>query len=191
MRIAIDISQIVHEGTGVATYVRKLVAALLTLDTKNEYILFGVSFRKRNSIVDFFKTIRRANVRLVVIPIPPTLLEILWNQLHVVPAEWFVGNVDIFWSSDWAQPPLRHAKGITTIHDLIALKFPQETDSQIVATHKRRLEWVKKECQMILCDSESTKSDVAQQLNIPDRKLRVIYPGFTKDTLLQFRKRVS
>lgn len=177
MRIGIDISQIVHEGTGVATYVRKLVAALLTLDTKNEYILFGVSFRKRNSIVDFFKTIRRANVRLVVIPIPPTLLEILWNQLHVVPAEWFVGNVDVFWSSDWAQPPLRHAKGITTIHDLIALKFPEETDRRIVAAHKRRLSWVAKECGAVLCDSQSTKQDVEDILGIPPARLHVVYPA--------------
>ncbi|MBI3576848.1 glycosyltransferase [Candidatus Gottesmanbacteria bacterium] len=179
MRIAIDISQIVHEGTGVATYVRKLVAAVLKLDTKNDYVLFGTSLRKRAVFEEFFLSLQKLNknVRLVTFPIPPTLLEIMWNRLHIVPAEWLVGDIDIFWSSDWAQPPLQSAKGITTIHDLIALKFPEETDDRIVAAHTRRLKWVKKECQTILCDSKATMRDVEQLLNIPAKSLRVVYPG--------------
>lgn len=179
MRIGIDISQIVHEGTGVATYVRKFVAALLTLDTKNEYVLFGSSLRKRFVFDEFFLSLQKVNqnVRLVTIPIPPTMLEILWNQLHVMPVEWFVGKVDVFWSSDWVQPPLRTAKGITTIHDLIALKFSAETDSKIVAAHTRRFAWVAKECQTIFCDSEATKQDVRELFNVPDLQLYVVYPG--------------
>ncbi len=179
MRIGIDISQIVHESTGVATYVRNIVAALVKLDTKNDYVLFGTSLRKRAVFDEFFLSLQKVNknIRLVTLPIPPTLLEILWNQLHIVPAEWFVGKVDVFWSSDWVQPPLSHARGVTTIHDLIALKFPQETDSRIVSVHKRRLAWVKKECQTILCDSKSTMKDVEALMGIPSGRLRVIYPA--------------
>lgn len=179
MRIAIDISQIVHEGTGVAHYVRGMVKALLALDKTNEYVLFGSSLRKRKIFFDYFKTIQGVspNVRLVTLPIPPTILEILWNRLHMVVAEWFVGNVDVFWSSDWTQPPLRRAKGMTTIHDLIALKFPEETDARIVAAHKRRLGWVAKECQVILCDSETTKGDAAALLKTSAHRLQVVYPG--------------
>ncbi|KKW11024.1 MAG: hypothetical protein UY49_C0009G0001, partial [Microgenomates group bacterium GW2011_GWC1_49_7] len=36
MKIGIDISQIVHEGTGVATYVRRMVESLLKVDKKNQ-----------------------------------------------------------------------------------------------------------------------------------------------------------
>ncbi len=179
MRIGIDISQIVHERTGVARYVRGLVEALLKEDTTNEYVLFGSSLRKRGVFFLFFNSLlhKRGRVKLITYPFPPTLLEFLWNRLHVFPVEWFIGNVDIFWSSDWAQPPLIHAKGITTVHDLITLKFPEETDATIVAVHKRRLEWVKKECQMILCDSEATKRDVIELLHIQNMKLKVVYPG--------------
>lgn len=180
MKIGIDISQIVYEGTGVAMYVREIVTALLKLDRKNDYVLFGASLRKRAVFDEYFLSVQKGNtnVRLVTIPIPPTLLEILWNQLHVLPVELFVGNVDIFWSSDWTQPPLRKAKGVTTIHDLIALKYPQETDSKIVTVHKRRLEWVKKECQKIFCDSEATKKDIRELIGIDTDKLNIIYPGF-------------
>lgn len=187
MRIGIDISQIVHEGTGVAMYIRGLVTALLKTDKTNTYILFGATLRKRSVLDEFYSSVKKLNknVRLVAIPIPPTLLEFLWNRLHMLPVELFIGVIDVFWSSDWTQPPLASAKGITTIHDLVALKFPEETDDRIVSAHKRRLEWVKKECRMILCDSVATKNDVMTLLGIPENQLHVVYPG------LQLRKRVS
>ena len=180
MKIGIDISQIVHEGTGVATYVKQIVAALVKKYPQHEYVLFGSSLRKQKVLRAYFNDIYHLSkhTRVVVLPIPPTFLEILWNRLHIFPVEWFTGPLDLFWSSDWTQPPLRYAKGVTTIHDLIALKFPAQTDARIVATHKRRLAWVAKECIAIFCDSESTKKDVIEFLGIPKEKLHVVYPGY-------------
>ena len=172
MRIGIDISQIAHERTGVATYIRRMVDTLLKLDTKNEYVLFGASLRKQNVFKEY-----RGKAKLVVVPIPPTILSFLWNTLHIIPIETFTGPLDIFWSSDWTQPPLRHANGVTTIHDVTPMLFPKEMDKRIVKTHKRRLHWVQKECQAIFCDSESTKKDVTELFRIPPEKLRVTYPG--------------
>jgi glycosyltransferase involved in cell wall biosynthesis len=177
MRIGIDISQIVYEGTGVGAYVRRMVKTLLTIDQKNDYVLFGASFRRRETFEKFYSSLPHERVRLVTVPIPPTLLDFLWNRLHIIPVEKFTGPLDVFWSSDWTQPPLTHAKGVTTVHDLIALKFPAETDAGIVAVHKRRLAWVKKECRAIFCDSQSTKKDVMELLHIPEQKLHVVYPG--------------
>lgn len=105
-----------------------------------------------------------------------------------MPVEKLTGPLDVFWSSDWTQPPLIHAKGVTTVHDLIAFKFPEETHAKtelrgtrlsanIVATQKARLTWVKKECRAIFCDSESTKQDVVPLLHIPEKSLHVVYPG--------------
>lgn len=179
MRIGIDISQIVYEGTGVGTYVRRMVESLVRLDTKNEYVLFGASLRRRGVFEAFYETLSHARVRLVTVPIPPTLLDVLWNRLHILPVEKFTGLIDVFWSSDWTQPPLTQAKGITTIHDLITIRFPKEMDQRIVATHARRLRWVKKECAAVLCDSESTKKDVISLLGIPEGRLHVVYPGFS------------
>lgn len=172
MKIGIDISQIVHEGTGVASYVRRMVDTLLKIDKKNEYTLFGASLRKRHVFKEF-----SGRAKLVVVPIPPTLLNILWNKLHIIPVEWFIGSVDVFWSSDWTQPPLARARGVTTIHDLTTVKFPGEMDSGIFSTQKRRLEWAKKECAAFFCDSESTKKDVINILGISENKLHVVYPG--------------
>ncbi len=173
MKIGIDISQIVYEGTGVAKYVRRMVDTLLAIDKKNEYVLFGASLRRQGEFAKFVG----GRAKLVAIPVPPTLLSFLWNTLHIIPVERFVGSVDVFWSSDWTQPPLARAKGVTTIHDLTPLLFPNDMDKKIVETHKRRFKWLKKECSAVFCDSEATKKDVIKLLGIPKERLHVMYPG--------------
>lgn len=180
MRIGIDISQIVYEGTGVGRYVRELVKTVLNLDKRNRYVLFGSSLRQRQKFREFYKTLNAdsQNVSMVILPIPPTILELIWNKLHIIPIEWFIGTVDVFWSSDWTQPPLLKAKGITTVHDLSFFKFPESFAGKIIEVQKRRLKLIKKECKIILCDSETTKLDIQKEMGIEPSRLRVVYPGF-------------
>lgn len=183
MRIGIDISQIVHEGTGVGQYVRLMVTELIKLDPVNQYVLFGASFRKMHVFREFYNSLPNLishRVGLVVVPIPPVLLDLLWNRFHTVPVEWFTGPLDVFWSSDWTQPPLLHAKGVTTIHDLSIFRSPESFfDTNIIDVQKRRLTWAKKECDYFLCDSEATKQDILHILHIPSTKIYVVYPGFS------------
>jgi len=176
MRIGIDISQVVYEGTGVANYTKKLVSTLLKIDKKNDYVLFFASLR-RSLERSFIKKLKSSRVKIKQFKIPPTLLDFLWNRLHIFPIEWFIGRVDVFFSSDWIQPPAQKAKLVTTIHDLTPWLYPQTLHPKIVATHKRRMKWVKKECKLIICDSEAIKKDVVRILGIPEKKLRVVYLG--------------
>lgn len=193
MIIGIDISQIVYEGTGVSRYIKELVRSLLSQDKTNTYILFGSSLRQGvrfQTYMDELTSVHK-NVSLKLYPFPPVVLDILWNRLHILPIEWLIGNVDVFWSSDWTQPPLGKAKGITTIHDLIVYTYPNETHNvtsvhisgfqlraNIVETQKRRLKWATQECQAFLCDSQATKQDAVELLHIHPDKLHVVYPGF-------------
>jgi glycosyltransferase involved in cell wall biosynthesis len=174
MKIGIDISQLAYERTGVATYVRELVASLVRLDTQNEYVLFFSSFRGKLMPFDFAQ---RENVALKQFKFPPSLLDILWNKLHIMPIESLIGDVDVFITSDWTEPPVRKAKKMTILYDLIVYKFPEETDSKIIATQKRKLAWVKKESDRILCISEGTKKDAMEILGIEENRLAVVYPG--------------
>ncbi|MEK7533185.1 MAG: glycosyltransferase [Patescibacteria group bacterium] len=198
MKIGIDISQIAHEGTGVATYVRNMVNSLVRKYPEHEYVLFGASLRKRHVFSNYAATFIKENlpVRLVSIPMPPTLLDVLWNRLHIAPVEWFTGHLDIFWSSDWTHPPLLHAVGVTTIHDLSILRYAEESHNtaevdvvggritaNIVATHTRRLMHAAKSCAVFFCDSEATKHDAHQLLGIPESKLIVVYPGLGEPTV--------
>ena len=181
MKIGIDISQIVYEGTGVATYTKNLISNLLAIDKKNEYVFFGSSLRRQKDLKRFTKNVW---------PIPPTLLDVLWNQLHILPIESLIGSLDIFHSSDWTQPPTK-AKKVTTIHDLIVYKYPESSHPQIITTQKRRLDWVKKECDLIIVDSLATKKDCQEILGIGESRLRVVYPAVGEGFRPQSKVKIS
>lgn len=178
MKIGIDISQTAYEKTGVASYLTHLLTSLLSLDNTNEYVFFYSSLRRQlPASMQLLIQEHSDKVRLKVFKIPPRGLDFLWNKLHTFPVENFIGDVDVFISSDWTQPPTWKAKKTTILYDLIVYKSPKETDVKIVQTQKRRLKWVKKECDAVLCISESTKRDAIEILGIQPERLSVVYPG--------------
>ena len=177
MRIGIDISQVAYEGTGVANLLSKLVEHLLKVDKENEYILFFSSLRKKTQNSKLKSQKYNSKVKIREFKFPPLVLDILWNRLHIVPIEWLIGDVDVFITSDWTEPPTRKAKKATILYDLTVYKFPKETDRKIVETQKRKLRWVKKESDIIFCISEATKRDAMEILGIEENRLKVIYPG--------------
>jgi hypothetical protein len=176
MKIGIDISQLAYEKTGVANYLRNLVQKLIETDSGDEFILFYSSLRKKLKISDFrFK--KSQNIKIKEFRIPPILLDFLWNRLHILSIENLIGDVDIFITSDWTEPPAKHAKKATILYDLIVYKYPKETDKKIVEVQKRKLKWVKKESSVVFCISKSTADDAKDILGIEDYRLSVVYPG--------------
>lgn len=176
MKIGIDISQLAYERTGVANVLGRLIEQLFVVDRENEYILFFSSLRNKAQFADFNFS-RFPNVHIKQFKFPPSFLTLLWNKLHIVPIENFIGDVDIFITSDWTEPPAKKAKKMTILYDLIVYKYPQETAENIVATQKSKLRWVKKETNKILCISEATKRDAMEILGIEEKRLAVVYPG--------------
>lgn len=186
MKVGFDISQLAHKG-GVATYTENLSQELVKcLDI--EMTFFYSSLRKpyKGNLpgVKEFK-------------IPPTLFEVLFNKLRNVDIEKFIGQVDIFHSSDWVQPPSKALK-ITTYHDVIPLKYPEWSHPKIIAVHKKRLKIVEKEIDMIIAVSESTKNDLLEISNIPESKIVVVYEAADKiykpqpeGKIRSFRKKYS
>jgi len=184
MKIGIDISQTAYSGTGVAEYTQKLVENLSKIDNENEYILFFSSLRKkfpsaswRTNFPVFAKASAGRQFQIKKFLFPLRFLDFLWNRLHICPIECFIGEVDVFLSSDWVQPPAKKAKLVTVVHDLTPWKFPGTFHPRIVKVHKRRMRWVKKECDLIICDSESTKKDIMEILKIKKGRLKIIYPA--------------
>lgn len=177
MKIGIDISQIVY-GTGVSNYTAQLVKNLLEIDHKNQYILFGSSLRAAKKLREFTQSLKDyQNVQFKIFFLPPSILEFLWNRLHIWPIEKFIGVVDIFHSSDWTQPPVvsAHTKKVTTVHDMIAYLFPSSSQPKIVNAQKRRLAHIQKEVDVILADSQTTKEDLVKFLQVNESKIKVVF----------------
>lgn len=175
MKIGIDISQLAYKNTGVANYLEGLVSEIIK-NKEHEFVLFFSSLRRdlESEIVNK----KYPNVTIKRFKFPPVVLDFVWNQLHVMPIENLIGNVDVFITSDWTEPPVKRAKKMTILYDLIVYKYPEETAAKIVAVQKRKLAWVRKETSTVLCISEATKNDCMEILGIEKSNLSVIYPGF-------------
>lgn len=172
MKIAIDITQTIY-GTGVSVYTKNLAANLIKLHSEDQFILFGGSLRRRRELLALAKRLRGTPK---IYPFPPTLMDFIWNSLHLLPIETFTGPVDLVHTSDWTEPPSKYPK-VTTVHDLIPFKYPHTTTGSIRNAHKKKLAWVIRESQKIIAVSESTKKDLMTILRVPESKIVVIPEG--------------
>lgn len=178
MKIAIDISQICYEGTGVANYTQQLVSSLLRIDKDNEYLLTGIAFRQMFRLEDFYKSLKGISGRVdrKFFYIPQYLGNFLGNRLHFPNLTPYLKNADIFHSSDWIEPKLS-LKKVTTVHDLVVLRYPEHSDPLIIKTQKMKLGWVKKESALIFADSFATKNDLIKLLDFESQRITVVYPA--------------
>lgn len=165
MKVGFDISQTAFLG-GVPRYTRNLATELSkiqSLEMEYFYSSFGKPYQGNLTNVKSFR-------------IPLSLLELLMNNFHKIPIEWFIGKIDIFHSSDWIQPPTK-AKKVTTFHDVIPLKYPKWSHPKIVEVHKKRLKWVEKEIDLVIAVSETTKQDLLEISDLAEEKIVVIPEG--------------
>jgi len=173
MIVGLDISQVQYTGTGVGNYTYHLVKELLTMPGNHQLTLFGGSLRGFSKLKSTADSLDAQTTKIY--PLPPSLLEVLFNQFHQPPIEFFTGPIDVFHASDWTQPSAKKAKLITTIHDLTTLKYPDHHHPKTIAAQARRLKWVKREAATIICDSQATKQDVINLLGINPDRLHVVY----------------
>lgn len=115
MRIGIDIKALKHRPSGIQIYHVKLLDALQTIDTVNDYILY----EQRPS------TYRLFNPRWSRAVLPTRLSGTLWLQL--LPPRIKKDNLDIFWGPEQVCPlwKMSNVKYITTILDYTFRHFPQ------------------------------------------------------------------
>lgn len=174
MIIGIDISSVAY-GTGVSNYTLNLVRNLVKIDKKNIYKLFFSSLRQ--PLPPEIKIIAKSsNVELYRHRLPPTLLQILWNKLHILPIELFIGKCDLFHTSDWTHPPTLKAKTITTVHDMTPFLYPQWLHPKIVTAHHNKFRQALRHCHFYICVSQSTKNDLLKVFpQINPHQTSVIY----------------
>jgi glycosyltransferase involved in cell wall biosynthesis len=186
MIIGIDVSSIPY-GTGVSNYTLNLIKNLIKIDKTNTYKLFFSSFRL--PLPKEIETCRsHKNVQIYHFKYPLSFLNFLWNKLHLIPIECFIGKCDVFHTSDWTQPPAIKAKLITTVHDLVPFLFPQWSSPKIIKTHRLKMKKAIKKCHQIICVSQNTKNDLIKIFpKVKTEKIKVIYEA-AEDKYGQFQK---
>lgn len=160
MHIGIDARLTYYRTGGISTYMRRLVTALETLDTVNQYtILHGR--KMRGSLVTRF---RRAA---------------LWTPSHhrferlALSVELARFRLDVLHSPDFI-PPLRGARRhVITVHDLTFLHYPQFLTADARRYYNDQIDIAVRQANHILADSQSTKNDLVKMLDVSPDKISV------------------
>jgi len=189
MKIAIDVSQMCYEGTGVARYVQGLSRAMLEANSGHEFLLYAGVLRRRS----FFTTLQhtmpwdQASWRLL--PLPPKLAGLALN-LFPIRIDKLVGKVDLLHTSDWTEPSTNYPT-VTTVHDLVFKKYPETVDACILKTQTRRLAKIAKSQTQIIADSMSTKNDLMEIYHLDSARITVVHPGIDKQYVPQSKKEID
>jgi glycosyltransferase involved in cell wall biosynthesis len=160
MHIGIDTRLTYYRIGGISTYMRRLVSALETLDTTNQYTVFQ-SRKASETIAKRFKT---AN---------------LWTPCHhrieriALSVELARFGLDVLHSPDFI-PPLRGArKHVITVHDLTFMHYPQHLTEEARHYYNDQIGIAVKQADHILADSHATKTDLVNMLGVPAEKISV------------------
>ncbi len=172
MRIAIDLSPIVHRKAGLGRYARLLTEHLVTQDKTNTYIAFTHGAFADDALSPALRALPRANVPLDVRP---------WRMLvwlaHVlrVPLDRALPRVDVFHATEHLLPPLKNARTVFTLHDLIFQFFPEYHLPLNRWFLQNAMPHFLRRADAIIAVSECTKRDAIRVYNIPPEKITVIY----------------
>jgi glycosyltransferase involved in cell wall biosynthesis len=178
MRIAIDYSAAVNQRAGIGRLVRNQVLALAELDPLNEYCLVYARPNRGSNVPQFppGRNFSRREVRL-----GERWLTILWHRAKLpLPADLLSGPVDLYHSPDFVLPPLRHARGILTVHDLAFLMRPDCADARLRAYLEEVVPRSVSRADFIIADSENTRNDLVVLLGVRPASVAVV-PGGVED----------
>lgn len=175
LHIAIDARLLCRPKTGIGFYLDNLLRALAVVDSANDYTLFNVSGEQcLPELLEYpsprfrARAIRFPNnvfVRLFRDSSPPSrLLRLLSQQYDLV--------------HEPGYEPLPFARrSVVTIHDMILFRRPQDYPARFAARYQRRVRESARNASQIIADSENTRQDIIDLLDISPEKVHTIHLG--------------
>ncbi|EKE10870.1 MAG: hypothetical protein ACD_15C00190G0005 [uncultured bacterium] len=180
MRIGIDVRCFADgRRTGVEEYALGFLDNIFQMDTRNEYVLFFNSFKKRK--VDFSWTDKYPNVTIKKFNYPNKILNLFFWYLNWPKIDRMVGGADIFFMPNINFYSVSEkTKLILTVHDLSYERYAK------TFSWKRRI-WhffvnpqkMCKKADAIISISHSTAQDIMDLFGIGKGKIRIIYNGIS------------
>lgn len=173
MRIAIDYTPAVHQWAGIGRYTRGLVQALTHLDPETQYTLLVLGRAGSH----FTPTTLPANFRLRYIPLSDRWATVLWYRLNLpLPVDLFTGRADLFHGPSFTLPP-SFIPSLLTVHDLSFLRYPKGAHPALLAWLTKAVPRSLRRARHILADSESTRADLIELMDMPADQITVVGAG--------------
>src|SRR5262249_41426723 len=180
VRIAFDVSPLSHPRSGIGNYLRGSLAGLAqAAGGEHEIVAFApTSPQGERAIPEALRDIP-AGVRLRSLPFAH-LWRQGWSRLGRPPVERFLGPIDVLHFSDWMYPPQRGGIRVTTVHDLVPLRFPDWVHGRTRRMHGAKYRNAAATCDLVIVTSEFTKREVIELLGVPAERIRVARPGVAR-----------
>lgn len=174
MRIAIDLRSLSSGNiSGVENYSLNLIERLLAIDKKNIYTLFYNAAKFPNIL-----NLHYINSTFKITRIPNKILNFAF-KFKLISINKLIGDFDLLFLPNLNQFFINpHSKLVITVHDLSFITTSENYDLKRKLWHKF-LNYGKalNRADLILAVSDYTKNDLVRIFNLPEKKIKVIYPG--------------
>jgi glycosyltransferase involved in cell wall biosynthesis len=189
MRIAIDYTAAARQGAGIGRYARELVSAIVAShkEEEHELLLMAASAglgerweREQERLRNLAPYPEQLTLRSL--PVTDDWMARIWQRARVpLPAEIILGDVDAFYSPDFVLPPLRkRTHALLTVHDLSFLRFPETFTPALRRYLERAVPRSIARADRILADSNATRDDLIQLLDVPPERIVTLYSGVSR-----------
>jgi glycosyltransferase involved in cell wall biosynthesis len=174
MRIGFDAKRAFLNKSGLGSYSRNLITALLRRYPENEYFLYTPGIGSAL----FSPLSSRIHLRT-----PQSFiykfLRSYWRS-YSLSQQLINDNIDIYHGLSHEIPfrfPADKIKPIVTIHDLIFMRFPEWYNLTDRLIYEQKFRYACQTSSRIIAISRQTASDITELFGIPSEKIDVIYQG--------------
>lgn len=161
-RIGIDARLLGYRKGGIAEYTRQLINALAERDSTNHYTIIhrfrdsqtycpSPNFQRLNTYTPAHHRFERTALGLELIPRP----------------------LDLLHSPDFIPPRWGAKRQVITIHDLHFLQYSQFQTTDSLRYYRDQIGWAVNHADHIFAQTEGTKNEIIDQLNVPEEKITV------------------
>ncbi len=161
----VDLAGVAKQIDGIGVYTSQLMAALPALDVQPVSVYFGglgckPAIQPQDMLVGMHPAISQF--------LPFNCYRRLENQIN------------IFHSTDYMIPHLRHVPVIATLYDAIKFKHADWASQQSRYFKNYLLRRMARYAQHVITISEAVKQDIIEYFGIPEAKISVVYCGLDK-----------
>jgi glycosyltransferase involved in cell wall biosynthesis len=175
VRILIDSRMLYGQKRGIEYYLEHLILALAKIDTQNQYTLFYVSGRADKSRMMRVDA-RNFETKAMHFPNPQFVRlfqdsSVPYRLMRRIRWGW-----DVVHEPGFEPLPLA-PRSVLTLHDLIFFRVPDQLPPDKLAYYQRRLRESAHNAAVVVTDSEHTRRDAIELLDLPPEKVRTVLLG--------------
>jgi glycosyltransferase involved in cell wall biosynthesis len=177
MRICVDFTSAIGDATGVGTYARELVRALLLRGAGP--LRLGVhAFRHpryRMKIKALLAGVPGSYEVRASRLLPHGLLLEADRRLGLPIGEMLFGDTDVYHGTNFLAPRFTRARTVVTVHDLAWLRHREEVP--VAHRYERYLSRSLARADRVIAVSEATQDDIIEYFDVPADRIDVVHEG--------------